>query len=126
MAQNQTKLVNRVLLDMNVVGLGQTVPAEVFADINSRVDTIIAELNGRNVANIDPDNIDDALFEPLVEYLIAKAGPGYGRNAVDAITLSLIEDRMKDVVRSTPRIPLKTDRVLRQGVLPILRNFWNC
>jgi hypothetical protein len=79
------------------------------------------------VVNVDLDNIDDGLFEPLVEFIIAKAGPGYGRGQVDPVTLSLIEDRIKEVTRATaPRKTLDTDSVLRQGVRPVLRSYWNC
>jgi hypothetical protein len=127
MTQLRADLVNRVLLDMDVIGVGQIAPDDVYSDIDNRLDTIVAELNARDIVNIDLDNIDDALFEPLVEFIIAKAGPGYGRGALDPVTLSLIEDRMKEVTRAAaPRKTLRTDSVLRQGVRPILRSYWNC
>lgn len=126
MSKLRADLVNRVLLDMDVVGLGQIASDDIYSDIDGRIDTIVAELNGRDVVNIDLEEIDDALFEPLIEFIIAKAGPGYGRAAVDYVTISLIEDRMKDVARATaPRKTLSTDSVLRQGVRPAFR-YWNC
>lgn len=127
MTQIRADLVNRVLLDMDVIGLGQIAPDDVYSDINSRLDTIVAELNARDVVNVDLDNIDDGLFEPLIEFVIAKAGPGYGRGAVDPVTLSLIEDRIKEVTRAAaPRKTLGTDSILRQGTRPLLRSYWTC
>lgn len=127
MTQLRADLVNRVLLDMDIIGVGQIAPDDVYSDIDNRLNTIIAELNARDVVNIDLDNIDDGLFEPLIEYIIAKAGPGYGRGQVDPVSLSLIEDRMKEVTRAAaPRKTLSTDTILRQGVRPLLRSYWNC
>jgi hypothetical protein len=110
-------LVNRVLADLNVVGAGQDAEAEDFADVSARIDTIVAELNGRDVMNVtDTDAIPDELFEPLVEYLVLKAGPGYGRPLPPQSALDAIEDRMREVSRAAaPRRVLGTDGMLRAG-----------
>lgn len=128
MSRTQDQLVNRVLLDMTVIGLGQTASDEVYEDVSGRCETIVAELNSRDVVNIDLEQIDDGLFEPLIEYIIAKAGPGYGRGELDPVHLAMIEDRIKEVVRPVAaRKTLSTDPILRQGIPRIFRgtNFTN-
>ncbi len=108
-------LVNRVLSDLNVVGAGQDAEVEDFTDVSNRVETIVAELNSRDVMNVtDTDAIPGELFEPLVEYLVLKAGPGYGRPPAPQAALDAIEDRMREVTRAAaPRRVLVTDRMLR-------------
>ncbi|HZP76583.1 MAG TPA: hypothetical protein VFB45_10605 [Pseudolabrys sp.] len=110
-------LVNRVLADLNVVGAGQDAEVEDFSDVESRVGTVVAELNSRDIMNLtDTDAIPDDLFEPLVEYLVLKAGPGYGRPLAPQAALDEIENRMREVSRATsPRRVLGTDGVLRAG-----------
>jgi len=110
-------LVNRVLSDLNVVGAGQDAEVEDFDDIQKRVATVIAELNSRDVMNVtDTDAIPDALFESLVDYLVFKAGPSYGKPLPPQSALDAIEDRMREVTRAVaPRRVLATDGMLRAG-----------
>ncbi|HZP68376.1 MAG TPA: hypothetical protein VFB29_00415 [Pseudolabrys sp.] len=117
MAKTQRDLVNRVLSDLNEVGAGQDAEIEDFNDVNSRVDTIIAELNAREIINVsDTANIPDEFFEPLVEYVVLKVGPGYGRPMADVLSVSNVEDRLREVSRPrAARRLLSTDGVLRQG-----------
>jgi hypothetical protein len=123
MARTSDQLIERVLLDLNVIGHGQTAADEDAAFVSDVAATTFAELNARDVVNIsDADAIDDALFEPLVEYLVAKLGPSYGRPVTGATDLLLIEDRIKDVTRPAgTRGTLATDPVLRHGARPFAR-----
>lgn len=125
--KTERELVNRVLSDLSVSSAGNEAEVEDFDDIQQRVETIVAELNVRKVAYVpDTDQIPDELFESLVEYIIAKAGPGYGRAVVGQLDLQVIEDRMREICRAqAPRRTLSTDPILRRGafVSPVnLRN----
>ena len=120
MPRTSDQLIERVLLDLNVIGHGQTAADEDAQFVSGVAATTFAELNARDVANLSvADTIDDALFEPIVEYLVAKLGPSYGRPATGATDLLLIEDRIKDVTRPAgTRGTLATDPLLRHGVWP--------
>ena len=127
-ARTSRDLVNRVLADLNVVGAGQDAEVEDFSDMSGRLQTVVAELNSREVMNLtDCEAIPDDLFEPLVEYLVLKAGPGYGRPIAPQTALDGIEDRMREVSRAAaPRRLLATDAMLRVGNrLPRPFNFGN-
>src|SRR5262249_35917783 len=110
-------LINRALSDLNVVGAGQDAEVEDFTDVSNRVETIVAELNSRDVMNVtDTEAIPGELFEPLVDYLVLKAGPGYGRPLSPQAALDAVEDRMREVSRAVaPRRVLATDGMLRAG-----------
>jgi hypothetical protein len=129
MAQTSAQLVSRVLSDLNAIGLGQDAEAEVSAEVSARITTILAELNARTVIYVQSaDSIDDAIFEALVEYMVAKLGPSFGRPETPFMEILLIEDRLKDIKRPAPtKRTLSTDPMLRQGGLGAARNtYWNC
>lgn len=123
MPRTSRDLVNRVLSDLNVVGAGQDAEVEDFDDIQKRIATVVAELNSRDVMNVtDFDAIPDALFESLVDYLVLKAGPSYGRPLPPQSALDVIEDRMREIGRAVaPRRVLTTDGILRAGTRRIAR-----
>lgn|SRR5262245_32678266 len=120
MARSKQELADNVLVDLNVIGLGQTAAAEESDFVAANITATFAELNARNVVNVlDDDAIDDALFQPLNDLLVARLGASFGRPAADAATLALLEDRIKAVVRhSGTRATLSTERVLRHGNRP--------
>lgn len=113
----QTDLITRILNDLNVVGLGQAPQAEVQADMVARTTSIVNDLNARRIAYLpDIDQIDDGVFESLVTLLNAVIGPGYGRAAVDVLTIERLEDKIKSASRPTAaRRTLSVDPMLRQG-----------
>ena len=117
MAKTQRELINRVLNDLSAIGNGEDAEVEDFQDIEQRLETLVAELNVRQILNLSTTtNIPEELFEVLVEYVKAKAGPGYGKPDPDIVTVSGLEDRMREI--SWPdvgRRTMNTDAVLRQG-----------
>src|SRR5690242_5766151 len=120
MTQTSADLVNRILSDLNVVGLGQTPSDEDFATVAARITTIAAELTARGITYLpDVDSIDDTLYEPLVELMTAKIGTSYGRPAPDPATILMLEERLKEVSRpAATRRTLQTDPLLREGNRP--------
>ena len=117
MSRTKQELVDNVLVDLNVIGLGQTASAEESDFVAANITAALAELNARNVVNVGDENaIDDALFQPLNDLLVARLGPSFGRAAADAAALALLEDRIKEVTRhSGTRATLATDPLLRRG-----------
>ena len=117
MSYTQAELISRILLDLNIVGLGQTPEAVVQADLVARTQSLADDLNGRRIAYLpDVNQIPDGAFEAMVAYMCAMIGPGYGRAGVDQATKELLEDNIKSALRPTaPRRTLSTDPFLRQG-----------
>lgn len=109
-------LVNRILSDLGVTGTGEEADVEPFDDIEQRVRTTLAELNAREIVDVpDLNAIPEEIFEPLVEYMVLRAGPGYGRVGMSEAERIGIEDRLTDVVRQrAQRKTLSTDPLLRQ------------
>jgi hypothetical protein len=117
MSRTKQELIDNLLLDLNVIGLGQTASAEESDFVSANITSALAELNARDVVNVlDEDAIDDAVFQPLNDLLMARLGPSFGRPGADQPTLLLLEDRIKEVTRhSGTRATLGTERMLRQG-----------
>jgi len=117
MPRTKQELIDNLLLDLNVVGLGQTASNEESDFVSSNINSTLAELNARDVVNVlDEDAIEDAVFQPLNDLMVARLGPSFGRPPADQPTLLLLEDRIKEVTRhSGTRATLGTDRLLRQG-----------
>jgi hypothetical protein len=116
----QAQLVNRIMLDLNIVGLGQAPDPNVQADIVARTVSLAGDLRARSIAYLPEiesgDSIPGGAFEAIVAYMCAAIGPGYGRQAVDQTTRELLEENIKSALRpSAPRRTLSTDPFLRQG-----------
>ena len=128
MSSTKDQLIARLLSDLNVVGSGQTAQPEDKEYVSGVVTTTCAELSARDIATITPDDddIDDSIYEPLVEYLVGKLGPGYGKPPMSSQDFLLIETRMKDITRpDAPKPLLETETILRQGAWPRgLRTQW--
>jgi len=120
MPRTKQELIDNVLVDLNIVGLGQTAAAEESDFVSANITATFAELNARNVVSIlDEDAIDEALFQPLNDLLVARIGASFGRPPADTAAIALLEDRIKAVVRHTgTRATLATERVLRHGNRP--------
>jgi hypothetical protein len=117
MSYTQAELIARIVLDLNIAGLGQTPEANVMADLAARTQSLADDLNARRIAYLpDVDQIPDGAFEALVTYMCAMIGPGYGRSGVDQPTKELLEENIKSALRPTAaRRTLSTDPFLRQG-----------
>ncbi len=125
MSRTKQELIDNLLLDLNVIGLGQTASAEESDFVSANVTAAFAELNARNVVNVlDENAIEDAVFQPLNDLLVARFGPSFGRSAADQASLLLLEDRIKEVTRhSGTRATLGTERILRHGNRGSYRGF---
>ncbi len=117
MSWNRQQFVNGVLLDLNVVSLGEAPAAEDFDAVSRRLDTLIADLQARRKCYLpDLDEIPDELVEPLRDLVVMRLGPAYGRPAAALPDLILAEDRLKAVSAPPPtRRTLSTDPLLRCG-----------
>lgn len=100
MPYTSTQLVNTVALDLNVIGVGETLAAEDEDLLARRCKALVADLQQREVLYLpDLDQITDGLFEPLVAALALRLGPGYGRPPAGALELEAAEDRIKSASR---------------------------
>lgn len=115
--KSKRELVNRILSDLGIMGTGEESDAEPFDDVEQRVQTTVAELNARDIVDVsDLNAIPGEIFEPLVEYMVLRAGPGYGRVGMNETERIALEDRLNDAVRQRiQRKALSTDALLRQG-----------
>jgi len=100
MPYTSTQLVNTVALDLNVIGIGETLSAEDEDLLARRCKALAADLQQRAVLYLpDLDQIVDGLFEPLVAVLVLRLGPGYGRPPSGVLELEAAEDRIKSASR---------------------------
>jgi hypothetical protein len=88
MSKTRDELVNRIAIDLDLVGAGQDAEAEDFADIDSRLDTHIATLNAREIVNVsDLDKFKTSFssrssngsFSSSATATASPGGPGRGR-----------------------------------------------
>lgn len=79
MAKTRADLVADVLDDLNEAGVGQPVSAEDAAKITDSLDTIFANLLGRNVI-LQPvgDEIEDDQFVPLCAVVVGRHARAFG------------------------------------------------
>jgi hypothetical protein len=121
MAWNRQQFVNGVLLDLNVIALGESPAAEDFEAVASRLETLVADLQARGKCYLpDLDEIPDQLVEPLRDLVALRLAPAYGRAPAALPDIILAEDRVKSVSAPPPtRRTLSTDPVLRRGALRI-------
>ena len=117
MTWKRQQFVNAVLLDLNVVSLGDSPAAEDYDAVSNRLDTLAADLQARAKCYLpDLDEIADELVEPLRDLVVMRLGPAYGRTPAALQDLIIAEDRLK--AASAPpatRRTLATDPLLRRG-----------
>jgi hypothetical protein len=85
MAQDRTALIHRALRNLGVLPQGQSPSAEEYQSIDDLIDPMAENLRVRNIAEIDPDNIEDENFIPLGHVLAAVAAPEFGQQQDQAI-----------------------------------------
>ena len=117
MTWNRQQFVNGVLLDLNVIALGNAPAAEDYDAVSQRLDTLVADLASRGKLYLpDLDQIGDELVEPLRDLVVMRLGPGYGRPPAALPDIVIAEDRVKAVARPpATRRTLATDPLLRRG-----------
>lgn len=120
MTWNRQQFVNGILLDLDVIGVGDVAADEDYEAVDARLDTLVADLMSRGKLYLpDLDEIPDELVEPLRDYVKLRLGPAYGRPDADPEMIILAEDRLKAASRPPrTRRTLSTDPVLRHGAYP--------
>jgi hypothetical protein len=119
-----------VLQDLGVLETGQPVAPEDAMTIIGRLYPKLEELNERDVAYIDPDNIANAQFLPLVKIMAYECASAF--TIVDPMKLQTLqakggiageaEGTLKDIVRlRTPRQVMRTELFSRN---PYGRRYW--
>jgi hypothetical protein len=103
-----------VALDLNVIGVGETLAAEDEDLLARRCKALVADLQHRAVVYLpDPEQIADGLLEPLAAVLVMRLGPGYGRPPANALDIEAAEDRIKSAARpAAARRTLQIDPAL--------------
>jgi len=117
MMKSQNDLIDRIVSDLNIAGIGVDLEPAVLEDLIGRTQSLADDLNARRIAYIpDVNQLDDGAFESIVIFMAAMIGPGYGRQAIDPATKEIMENAIKSACRTTaPRRTLSTDPFLRQG-----------
>lgn len=116
MAQTKADLVREVMGELFSLASGQTVAADDQLWIEQRIQPTLDSLAGRNIVYVpDADDIDDAIFNHLAEYLALVCGPKFGRPR-DRASMVFIEEQLRtfERVNRAPRPPLRVDRALLQ------------
>lgn len=112
-------LVLAVLQDLGVQATGQPVAAEDATLVLGRIVPKLEELNARDVASLDVNNLSHAELLSLAKILAWELAPSF--SITDAAKLSILresgapqgtaEQTLKDVVRlRTPRQTLRVER----------------
>jgi len=119
-----------VLQDLGVLESGQPVASEDAMTIIGRLFPKLEELNERDVAHIDADNISNAQFLPLVKIMAYECASAF--TIVDPAKLQTLqakggmggeaEGTLKDIVRL--RTPRQTMRVELFSRNPYGRRYW--
>ncbi len=114
MPYTSTQLVNTVALDLNVIGVGETLAAEDEEMLARRCKALVADMQNRAVLYLpELEQIVDGLFEPLVAVLVMRLGPGYGRPPAAGLEIEAAEDRIKSAARpAAARRTLQIDPML--------------
>lgn len=110
-------IVQAILEEMGVQAVGQPVSDEDSTIVIGRIWPKIEELNARDVAALDPNNLQQSEFLPFVKIMAYELAPAF--SITDAPKLALLksagemggtsEQTLKDVVRV--RGPRQTMRV---------------
>jgi hypothetical protein len=103
-----------IALDLDIIETGGALSDEDAETLQTRCRTQIADLNARKVAYIpNVDQIDDGIFEGLVDLLGKRFGPSYGRQSASQVDIEFAEARIKSASRPTaPRRTLAVDPAL--------------
>src|SRR5712671_2570874 len=109
-------LVTQALINLKVIGSGQSPDADDGATVDGKIDGLFGELESRGIVSVpDDDAIPAEFFNPLAELLANECAPAFGM-AKDAGMREDAEARLKIMTRQQPRRLLGTDRIFRVGV----------
>ena len=117
--KSRDDVVTALLLDLNVMGLGEAAPAEEQSFVDTRLTGMLDDLVARKKLFITDDaRIPDPCFEPLLACLALRLGPKFGRAEPALADIIAAEDRLKAASAPVaPRPTLELDPVLRRGTL---------
>lgn len=107
MAYLKADAVKAVLEDLGMLDRGGNVSSLDSARVGLRFDTAVASFTRNDIATVNPAAIDDALFLPLVSWLVQECAPLFHKErnlqaANDAIAGLRAADRRARTVANTP------------------------
>lgn len=121
--KSRDDVVTALLLDLNVMGLGEAAPAEEQSYVDARLDGMLDDLVARRKLFItDAAQIPDSCFEPLLACLVLRFGPKFGRAEPVLADVIAAEERLKAASAPVaPRPTLELDPALRGTTVPSYR-----
>jgi len=79
--RTSAELVTKVLANLGVLAVGQSIDPEDAAAIQSEIDPLLRKLNALEIVNVpDPDNIPGAFFSDLADILAGECATKFGAN----------------------------------------------
>lgn len=79
MSKTKLELINRALVELGVIGAGQTAAAEDVALVDGDIDPVMSDLATRNIwVWGDPDEYDDDAFIHLAKILAFSVARAFG------------------------------------------------
>jgi len=115
--KSRDDVITALLLDLNVMGLGEAAPAEEQNFVDTRLTGMLDDLVARRKLFVtDGTQIPDPCFEPLLACLVLRFGPKFGRAEPALADIIAAEDRLKAASAPVaPRPTLELDPALRRG-----------
>lgn len=119
MSKTKQELMTAVLHDVVNLGAGQAPAAEDAELVNSRIDTVLANLNGRGILGLgSTETFNDSEFDLLAIIVAQWVNPAFGAPRDEALILRAEYD-LKVIGRPGGVSDLlRTDPVLRAGSRP--------
>jgi hypothetical protein len=100
--KTRPELIDGVLKELGVLGVGQAASAEDVDAIDGLIDPALADLEGQEVIRLqDSDEFPLTVFNQLVHYIAELAAPGYGRPANEGVK-QLAMQQMRVAARGGP------------------------
>jgi len=122
--KSRDDVITALLLDLNVMGLGEAAPAEEQNFVDTRLTGMLDDLVARRKLFITDDaRIPAPCFEPLLACLALRFGPKFGRAEPALADIIAAEDRLKAASAPVaPRPTLELDPVQRRGTFVSFRS----
>lgn len=119
MSKTKQELMIAVLQDVVSLGAGQDPSAEDAEVVNGRINTVLANLNGREILGLgSTETFDDAVFDLLAIIVAQWVNPAFGA-VRDEATILRAEYDLRVIGRPGGVSDiLRTDPVLRAGARP--------
>ena len=84
--KTRPELIDGVLKELGVLGVGQAASAEDVDAVDGLIDAALADLEGQEVIRLsDSDEFPLTVYNQLVHYITELAAPGYGRPANEGV-----------------------------------------